>query len=140
MKTLRAEKARRWLGLLWLGSALVLFLVIFLQGLTGRYGEHGAHLKDAWAWFLPTVLPTCSLIVGVWFADRKRGRREKPAERFRFWVALALSAFYLLLVWLTLFGQVYSDLSVLEMFQLSHLWLAPAQGLAAAALAAFFRE
>jgi hypothetical protein len=137
VKPLSAERARRRLGGLWLASALPLFLLLFVQGITGRYGEH---LDKAWAWALPTVLPTCSLIVGVWFADRKRPRSEEPVGRFRFRVALGLSGFYLLLVWSTLLLQPFSRFPVLEMFRLSHLWLAPAQGLAAAALAAFFRE
>lgn len=130
----RTCKAR--LAILWFAAGLVLFVLLVLQSVFGKYGEN---VQDAWSWFLPTIMPTLSLIVGVLVLDMATsGREAKKVDRFVFRIAFALSAFYLILVALTLFIQPFTKATSLQLMQRSNLWLGPFQGLVAAMLGAFF--
>ena len=51
---------------IWLGGAGLVFLILVVQSLVGRYGSQS---EAAWAWYLPTVMPTLSLIIGVLATD-----------------------------------------------------------------------
>ena len=136
--TISTKKCKRGLATLWLSIGLFLFLIMIVQSLGGKYGEKA---EEAWKWFLPTLLPTLLLIVGVLVADAtsasKTGRR---VDRFVFQIAFGLSLLYLLLVAVTLFYQPFSRQTPLQFMSLSNLWLGPFQGLVAAALGAFFTE
>lgn len=127
---------RRRLAILWLGGAGVVFVLLFLQSVLGRYGENVA---KAWGWFLPTVMPTLSLIIGVLaIAATRKAAGDKEVDRFFYRLAFGLSAFYLLLVALTLLLQPFLPFAPLELMQQSNLWLGPLQGLVSAALGIFF--
>ena len=136
--TISTKKCKRGLATLWLSIGLFLFLIMIVQSLGGKYGEKA---EEAWKWFLPTLLPTLLLIVGVLVADAtsasKTGRR---VDRFVFQIAFGLSLLYLLLVAVTLFYQPFSRQTPLQFMSLSNLWLGPFQGLVAAALGAFFTK
>lgn len=130
----RVSKKR--LATVWFVAGFVLFLVLVLQSVLGKFGDR---TEEAWAWFLPTLMPTLSLIIGVLVLDASTGPgRDKKVDRFMFRLAFALSAFYLFLVALTLFVQPFTGVPLLVLMQRSNLWLGPFQGLVAAALGAFF--
>lgn len=134
------KHAQKRLALLWFPWSGILFLVVFLQSIFGRYGEDVA---QAWEWLLPTIVPTLSLIIGVFVVQAKgQGQEGRSVERFTYLLTFWVSAFYLLLVSLTiLLGPVAESLgsaSPLQLMSRSHLWLAPCQGLAVASLGAFF--
>lgn len=129
---------RRHLAVLWFGIGLALFVVLVLQSVFDRFGDRA---EDAWSWFLPSVMPTLSLIVGVLVLDvasRSDGYADKMIDPFFFWLTFLLSAVYLLLVAATLFLQPFTGVPLLDLMKQSNLWLGPLQGLVAAALGVFF--
>ena len=68
-----------------------------------QVGVFDSDTGAVWGWFLPTVMPTLSLIVGALVADYRKipvGAPEaaKPAAGPVFWLGAALSGFYLLLL------------------------------------------
>ena len=127
----------------WLGGAGLVFALLVVQSLVGRYGDD---TQAAWAWYLPTVMPTLSLIIGVLASDFRAAPMEPAAKpqveppRGLLWLAMGLSVFYLLLVATTILVQPFLQaVSPIELMHRSNLWLGPLQGLTAGALAAFFR-
>lgn len=149
----------RWMFAgIWLGGAGLVFLILVVQSLVGRYGPQS---EDAWAWYLPTVMPTLSLIIGVLATDFRVAASAAAAAttttgtpaaspdanilpvaaRGLLWLGVALSVFYLLLVAVTILAQPFlQGVSPIELMHRSNLWLGPLQGLTAGVLAAFFRS
>lgn len=136
MKRIPAGRAKNWLAVVWFVGAGLLFAVILLQSLFGYYGENTG---EAWAWFLPAVVPTLTLIVGVLVSDALgKSERRANADRFIFRLSLGLSVAYLVTVGLTIFIAPFTELTPLKLMKASQLWLVPFQGLVSAALGAFF--
>jgi hypothetical protein len=134
MTLLPLGRCRKRLALLWLGSSGFLIALLMLQSLLGRWG---ADVPRAWDWLLPSVLPTMMLIVGVLVVELRAGKaQDETVDPFLYRLAASLSLFHLGAVGLTLvMAAVRDDLGLL---QTSRLWLAATQGLASAALGAFF--
>lgn len=133
---LSTRTCRQRLASLWLVSSSVVFLVMVVQTFGDKYGGHA---EVAWSWFLPTVVPTLSLIVGILVVDARRGQlKEQKVERYFFRVAFGLSAMYLCLVAAVLLGQQLTRYTPFELMKLSSLFLGPFQGITTAALGAFF--
>ncbi|MGH8533131.1 MAG: hypothetical protein ACREV1_10520 [Gammaproteobacteria bacterium] len=130
------KMCRRRLAILWFGFGFVLFIVLVLQSVFDRFGDK---VEDAWSWFMPSIMPTLSLIIGVLVLDVTSSRdAEKKVDPFFFWLAFSLSAVYLALVATILFLQPFTGVPLLDLMKRSNLWLGPLQGLVAAALGAFF--
>lgn len=133
----------KWLfASVWLGGAGLVFMILVVQSLVGRYGSQS---EDAWAWFLPTVMPTLSLIIGVLVSDFRSAKPDRQplpvSARGLLWLGVGLSVFYLLLVAVTILAQPFlQDVSPIELMHRSNLWLGPLQGVTAGVLAAFFRS
>lgn len=138
---LTRRSSKWWLTALWFAGAGVVFAVLVVQSLRGVYEPRTA---DAWAWFLPTVMPTLSLIVGVLVADMRNTAALASADAAidppLFWLGSGLSALYLLLVAVTILSQPFLSAPPLELMQRSLQWIVPMQGLTVAALGAFFRR
>lgn len=129
-------QCKRRLATLWFGASGALFSILIVQSILGKYGEGAA---EAWSWFLPTLVPTLSLIVGVLVMDAlKKGVKQRTVGAFLFNLSFWLSGFYLLTLGLTIFLQPFSEMGALELMKVSNLWIAPIQGLVTAAIAAFF--
>jgi hypothetical protein len=129
--------AKRWLSLLWLSGFAVAFLILLVRSLST---SGPSQTSEMWSWFLPTTLPTVSLIVGVLVADwRRQPVLNKPADGALFALALSVSVLYLLAVIATLVRSGLGD-SPIDFLKGSHVYLGPVQGLATGALAAFFRR
>lgn len=128
--------AKQRLGIIWLTGAGVLFALVFAQTLLGKYGDHA---EDAWAWLMPAIMPTASLIVGVLVSDLA-GAARKPVyvSRFVFKLSAGLSVLYLSALLVTLLAMPLSELKPMELLTTANLGLAPLQGLVTAALGAFF--
>ncbi len=123
------------LAIIWFaGTGLVLALLL-AQTMLGKYGDQ---VEKAWSWFLPTVAPTLSLILGAIAYQARQGETTATVDRFFFRLSAALSIIYLLLVLASLLMQPLSDMTPLRLLDVSNLWLGPAQGLVGIALGAFF--
>lgn len=128
---------RRRLAIVWFaGSALALALFL-AQTMGGKYGDETA---KAWGWFIPTVLPTLSLIIGVVTAQALQP--DDPTvtvSSLSYRLSLWLSIVYLILVIATpLMEPIVQPENPLDFFNLTTVWLSPVQGLAGIALGAFF--
>jgi hypothetical protein len=127
--------AQTRLAILWLAGAAVIFILMLAQTVGGKYG---GQTQRAWGWFMPTVVPTLSVILSAiaYSATNPTGDQTVEARAFAmtFWV----SGFYLLVVLATLLLQPLSDYSPLEFLNSANLWLGPLQGLVGIALGTFF--
>jgi hypothetical protein len=71
------RSAQRWLVSVWgIGAAIVL-AVLFLQTIGGRNGNES---QKAWSWFMPTVLPTLTLMAGARLRDATSGQQHAWPE------------------------------------------------------------
>lgn len=128
---------KRRLATIWFIGAGIVFVLILLQTIVGMYSGNESKV---WGWFLPTIIPTLSLMVGVLVSDALHGARgeERQIDPFIYRLSASLSIAYFIVVLLTFFlGQLLSE-TPLKLLEMSNLWLAPLQGLVIASLAAFF--
>ena len=127
---------KRKLATLWFLGTGVLFFILLLQAIFGRYGERSS---DAWSWFLPTIMPTLSLVIGVLVMDALgKGIRVVVVDAFLFRLTFGISAAYMTAVLLLFLLQPFTSVPPFELMNQSNLWLGPFQGLVAAAMGAFF--
>ena len=90
------SKCQRRLLTLWgLGGAIALAIVIVQTAPGGAYASHAGELLD---WFLPTVIPTISLMVGTVMANLRAPDKEATVDQFTYRLVFWLSVLYLLLV------------------------------------------
>jgi hypothetical protein len=129
-------KGKKYLATLWYAGSGAMFLVILIQSIIGRYGEN---VNEVWEWFLPTILPTLSLIISILVMDTLgKGTKIKTVDKFMFRLALSISALYLAVLASTILMSPFASLPPVALMKQSTLWLAPFQGLVTAALGAFF--
>ena len=130
---LTIQTAKKRIALVWFTGAAILFLFVFGLSL------NSPSASAVWAWFLPTVMPNLSLIVGVWVADtRAGGVPDHTIDPFMYRIAAGLSGFYLLLIAVLFLLHPYSALGLTSWLQSSQFWLAAVQGLASLAMGAFY--
>jgi hypothetical protein len=127
---------KKHLALIWFIGGIFLFLLFALQSILGKYGNGTA---EAWNWFLPSIMPSLSLVLGVIVLDVARGGSKKTKiDRFIYHLVFFLSIIYLLLVVSIPLLQPLTGTDPLELMKRSNLWLAPFQGLVSAGLGIFF--
>ena len=133
---MRMATARNRLATAWFAGAGTLMILLVLQSILGKYGDKA---DEAWSWYLPTVLPTLSLVFGL-FAFRIRGAAvsSRQVDKASYRLALGSSLGYLLLVGLSIGLSPLAESGPLQLMRTSNLWLAPFQGLACALVGAFF--
>jgi hypothetical protein len=123
--------ARRASLLIWIIGSAVPSAILFLQTVADRYGGRS---EEAWSWLVPSVVPTLGLMIGV----AMKPSRQRAVDPFAVRLAAGLSITYLLLILATLAVQPFSALLPLQLLQMSHLWLAPVQGLVAGSIGFLF--
>lgn len=135
---LQWDKCKWQLAVLWLTSGAVVFSLLLGMSICGKF----ENAPEAWGWFLTSMMPNLSLIVGVLVSEARTTLSKRPmfvpANHFK--LAYKLSAFYIVVVVFTLVSTslptaVYRGIAMLHM---SNLWLGPLQGLASAALGIFY--
>ena len=134
--TLTLRQCRKRLAAIWLIGSGILFFTVILQTIFKHYGDKSS---DVWAWFLPLIMPTLSLIMGVLVWDALDRSVEIPtADKFMYRLAGILSSLYLLVLGFTFFLSPFSPWTPLELMKQSSLYLGPFQGLVAGSLGVFF--
>jgi hypothetical protein len=129
-------ECQRRLAILWLAGTGAAFLVVLAQTIGGKYGEESG---KAWAWFVPTVLPTASLIVGVIIAQGRQPESGDTVSRLSYSLSWWLSLLYLILVLLTPIAEPLAGYqNPLDFLTTSTAWLTPVQSLVSIALGGFF--
>lgn len=126
---------QRRLATIWFVGCSLVFVLVLVQSILGKYGNE---VERAWSWFLPTIIPTLSLIVGAVTYEARRPQTTATVDRFFFRISMGFSLAYLLLVLVTLLLQPFSNMTPLELMDISNLWLGPVQGFVGIALGAFF--
>jgi hypothetical protein len=132
------SKSKRKLALLWFIGSGIIFMVLLLQSILGRYGNESS---KAWSWFLPTILPTLSLIISVIVSDELKNSENslsQNVDKFYFNLSYSLSFSYLFVVFSTILISPFASRSIFELMQDSNMWLGPFQGLVSASLGAIF--
>lgn len=135
MKSSGIIDCKHRLATLWFVGSGLLFFIMLLQTTLGRYGDRSF---EAWSWFLPTILPTLSLVIGVLVMDSVSKCKKKIVNSFLCKLTIGLSLSYLVAVLLLFLVQPFSGVSPFTLMGQSNLWLGPFQGLVAAAMGAFF--
>lgn len=135
-ETISISVSKRRLAILWFTGGLLLFLLLAVLSFGSRFGDR---TEDAWSWFLPTILPTLSLMIGVLVIDATSSESsDGRVGRFIFRLTYGLSLFYLVVVAMTFLTKMFVATPLLDLMTRSNLWLGPLQGLTTAALGAFF--
>ncbi len=130
--------AKRSLAIIWFVGFGIPFLILLLRTIRT---DQRSQTDEMWNWFLPSVLPTLSLIIGVLVADlRKQPDLKKAADGSMFGFAFAMSLLYLAAVLITLVMSPLQPGAATDLLKRSHVYLGPTQGLTAGCLAAFFRR
>lgn len=136
-KKIELSTSRRKLAALW-GIAFAIFTIFLIAQTAGDV--FGSHANRAWGWFLPTILPTLTLIFGTIAYQVQHPTPRQRVDGFAYRCALWASGFYLALVAATLLLQrASSSLTSLEWLERSNLYLGPVQGLTALAVSVFFQ-
>lgn len=134
--TLPLEDARTRLATVWFIGAGLIFLVLVVQSILGKYS---GQLQEVWSWFVPTVVPSLALMLGVIGADALRTSTDERRVKLPFFrLSHALSTFYLFVLTLTVLLEPFSQTPGLQLFILSNYWLSPLQGLVVAAMGVLF--
>jgi len=130
------EDARSTLLLIWmLGSGLV-FAILTAQSIFGRYGDN---LQAVWSWFIPTVIPTISLMLGVLGATAMTADADtKVVKVFFYRLSKYLSLFYLTILFLTVVLEPFTQLPAIKLYTTSNYWLGPLQGLVVGVIGVLF--
>jgi hypothetical protein len=133
------DVVRNRLGMVWaIGASLPVILVVF-QSLIGRFGGRD---QDAWAWLLPTIMPTLGMIITVLGYTALDPVRSKAVVRKTFfYFALWFSIAYLTLVTMAVVIGPFvaaTGAGMIDVMHKSNLWLGPCQALVASALGVLF--
>ncbi|AZA89659.1 Uncharacterised protein [Chryseobacterium nakagawai] len=129
------ETAKRKLSIPWFTASSILFIIMFMQTIGGKFEDKNI---EAWGWFTQNLLPTLSLIITVFVTDLNTENSDKEVEKFYFNLAFGLSIFYLLVVLSVLLAQPLSSKGMIPWLQSSSIYLGPFQGLVAATVGMFF--
>jgi uncharacterized membrane protein len=132
---------RTRLTLLWFIGACLIFLLMVLQTLNGRYADHS---QEAWTWLMPNLLPTMGTILAGMAYNALDPHRSRTVVRTVFYMlSFWISLFYLVLVLLTILiaptrPEGVTGKGAVELMHTANMWLGPLQGLVATSLGLLF--
>lgn len=129
------ETARSRLTTIWLTGGGLMFAILVVQSIMGKYG---GQMQQAWSWFIPTILPTLSLMLGVIGASAL-GKKDPRYVRKDFYnIARWLSIAYLTVLAMTILLEPFSPMGHIQLFAASNYWLTPLQGLVVGVIGVLF--
>jgi len=129
--------AKLWLSVGWTAAMAPLVVILILRQLEGFYGNDA---KEVWSWFSQFVLPALTLLAGAWTVATSPSEQRPIGNTVVFWVAVAMSIFYIVLLYVVIGKQPTSPLPWQEQFKQSALFLGIIQGLVIGVLGKFFIE
>jgi hypothetical protein len=131
-------KTQMQLMLVWVIGAAFLVVIAWLQIMFGHYGENGS---DVIAWLLSLIIPTVSLVTGVWANNTiRRSKSKRQVEKKTYWLVLAVSFFYLLFIGLVFAIQPMVARPPLDVIKDSRVLLSSLQGVVSVFLGIFFTQ
>ncbi len=149
MKKVDFYTSRKTLLTHWIVASLVIFVTYFV---VARMGRFGASEGEVWSWLFQFILPPLSLMIGVLIVTVTQPPAALEIDAFFFRLALGMSYFFLLLIFLSAFLvplihlQQNANLIVTEQIPLIKAFksydsiLIPVQGLSTLTLGLFFSK
>jgi hypothetical protein len=119
-------------------------MILVIQSLRNLFGEQ---VDKAWAWAIPNIAPTLSLMVSVFAAHALIPQAEVDkliARRSFYNLSYWLSVFYLLNILIVVCSAPFavSEHGIgshpVDVLHISNFWLGPLQGLSVASIGALF--
>jgi hypothetical protein len=138
---MQLEKCQKRLALLWYSWSAFLFIYLLIQTTGGFFGKTDPPMAEIFGWFFANMLPFLSLITSIWpllvISSRKK---HIIADDFWYKITFFISIFYLAILTVVLIIPAFSLFNQipLRFMQSSNSFLGPLQGMATAALGAFF--
>ena len=128
--------ARMQLSRLWFLWAFFLSTVLILQSILGHFTDQ---VKEVWSWYIPTIVPTLSLMIGVLGASALGTEEESRIVRRGFFnITYWISAGYLLILTVTVILEPLTPMKTIELYLTSNYWLSPFQSLSGTTIALLF--
>jgi hypothetical protein len=128
------DDARNKLTRIWYVGAGISFVWLMVVTIVGTFGDD---TREVWSWFLPSVLPTLSLMIAVLGATAF-GKKDKRYVRKPFVdLATGLSLVYLAALFVTVLAAHFRKPAI-DLFLLSNVYLGPLQGLTVGAISYLF--
>lgn len=119
----------------WFWGCGLLFALMLGLSIDGKFGGQVAR---AWGLFLPTFIPTLSLIIGAMVAQVRHPTRTATVAKSIVSFSIWLSVAYLVVVAGSILFQPFSQMPPIAFMETSSIWIVPFQALVAAMLGAFF--
>ena len=135
------EGVRARLLKVWLIGSAVPFGILVTQSILGRYldkATRASQLMEVWSWFVPTVAPTLSLMIGVCGAGAMSKQSGQKVRSTFYEITLWLSIGFLTVVSGTILLEPLSPYRGVELFSVANFWISPFQALVVAALGFLF--
>jgi hypothetical protein len=132
--------AKMSLSLLWLVAVAPLILILILRQMEGFYDIPSTDPKDVWSWVSQFVLPGVTLVAGAWTVSTSSADKGPVGNPSVFWIAMGMSAFYLVVLYLVVALQAGSSAPWPETFKQSALYLGIIQGAVIGIVGKFFIE
>lgn len=131
-------KCQTRLMLVWAIGCAILLLVAWLQIIFEHYGDNGRAVME---WLLPSIIPTLSLVAGVW-ANNSLNKPKNPekVDRGTYRIVLAVSISYLVFLALIFAIQPMVAIPPLDVIKASSLIVAPLQGIVCIFIGIFFTQ
>ena len=133
--------AKKRLGLIWfLGVGLFYLLVVILILVDTIVTPY---IKEIFSWCTPLLIPTLSLMVGVYVAESKKTNLEsRMVDNFYYYLAVILSIVYISVVMMVLLLSPFymTRYKLPEMMIMSNYFIGPLQGLVTGILVIFFKK
>jgi hypothetical protein len=131
------KTAKVALSLIWVIAAIPLMLVLIMRQISGEFDDSA---KSAWTWAGQFLFPNLTLIGGAWSVTASPNEDKPMSSVLVFWIAIALSLFYLLVLYLVLGWQQTSSESPQSVYEQSAQFLVLIQALVVGWLGKFFIE
>ena len=126
------------LAIAWVIGCIILLLVAWLQIIFGHYDENGQEVIE---WLLPSIIPTLSLVTGVWANNAlKKPKSKEKVSKGIYRAVLGVSIFYLVFIGMIFAIQPMVARPPIEVVKDSSLVLAPLQGVMCAFIGIFFNQ
>lgn len=136
MSLVSLSVCKRRLALLWFAGFTPAFVLFFIQWL--NVPEYRDNSKEAWGWFLASIVPTFSLVTASYLQDAFRPPSAHQVEGAAIHMTLGISSLYIVvLLSLIAIAPYYSRAEPLEWLRTSSIVLALLQGVVSAFLGAF---
>ena len=130
------SKAKKKIATLWFVYCALLFLLFFLQSISGKFEDKN---QEAWGWFLALIMPNLTLMISVFAYDISNpGVETSQIAIFFYRLTFSLSLFYLSAILLILLLQPLTEKSITQLMNESSIFLGPFQGLVSGSIGLFF--